>query len=64
MFCEKLKNYSNFFAQEKGLKLTFKNFELYKLQLSRLLHFRSSREATKGIKKKLRNVFFLGFYSV
>ena len=29
-----------------------KNFELYELQLSRLLHFRSGREATRGLEKK------------
>ena len=29
-----------------------KFFELYELQWSRLLHFRSGREATRGIEKK------------
>ena len=29
-----------------------KNFELYELQWSRLLHFRSGREATGGLGKK------------
>ena len=29
-----------------------KNFELYELQWSRLLHFRSGREATGGLEKK------------
>ena len=29
-----------------------KFFELYELQLSRLLHFRSGREATGGLEKK------------
>ena len=41
------------FAQEKGQNKTLKFFfELYELQWSRLLHFRSGREATGGLEKK------------
>ena len=31
-----------------------KNFELYELQWSRLLHFRSGKEATEGLEKKIK----------
>ena len=31
-----------------------KNFELYELQWSRLLHLRSGREATRGLEKKYK----------
>ena len=34
----------------------FKFFELYELQWSRLLHFRSGKEATRGLKKKKEKV--------
>ena len=36
-----------------------KFFELYELQWSRLLHFRSGREATGGLKKKGRRLLEL-----
>ena len=31
-----------------------KFFELYELQWSRLLHFRSGREATEGLEKRMK----------
>ena len=37
-----------------------KNFELYELQWSRLLHFRSGREATGGLEKKREKVVGVG----
>ena len=42
------------FTQEKGQIETLKKkkIELYELQWSRLLHFRSGREATGGLEKK------------
>ena len=39
------------FTQEKGKILTHKNFELYEVQWSRLLHLWSSKEATGDEKK-------------
>ena len=45
------------FAQEKGKNLTHKNFELYEVQWSRLLHLWSSKEATGDEKKKMRRNF-------
>ena len=49
-----MKFWKNFpaFAQEKGQNETLKIFELYELQWSRILHFRSGMEATGGKKKK------------
>ena len=44
------------FAQENGQNETLKFFELYELQWSRLLHFRSGREATRGLKIKKEKV--------
>ena len=46
------------FSQEKGKNLTHKNFELYEVQLSRLLHLWSSKEATRDEKKNDENKFF------
>ena len=47
------------FAQENGQNETLKFFELYELQWSRLLHFRSGREATRGLKKKRKRLLEL-----
>ena len=45
------------FAQENGQNETLKFFlELYELQWSRLLHFRSGREATRGLEKKKKGI--------
>ena len=47
------------FAQEKSKKkkLTHKNFELYEVQWSRLLHLWSSKEATRDEKKMMKRNF-------
>ena len=50
-----LRNSGNFFQflHNKRVKMKLlKFFESYELQWSRLLHFRSGREATGGLKKK------------
>ena len=52
------------FAQKNGKILTHKNFELYEVQWSRLLHLWSSKKATGDEKKNigvLRRKIFLGF---
>ena len=60
-FCEILENSSSI-CTRKGVKnSTHKNFELYELQWSRLLHLWSSKEATGDEKKNgvlRRNFFF------
>ena len=46
------------FAQENGKILTHKNFELYDVQCSRLLHLWSGKEATGDEKKNDKKKIF------
>ena len=50
--CETLEIFFHFLHKKRVKMKLFKIFELYELQWSRLLHFRSGREATGGLEKK------------